>query len=50
MVMGLIGMGAIPLLRPNLHLEFLFVAWALLPLMSPRIRATIAGWFKRRMS
>ena len=50
MVMALIGMGAIPLIRPDLHMEFLFAAWALLPLMSPRIRATIASWFRRRMN
>lgn len=47
LVMGLIGLGLIPLLRPDMHMEFLFAAWLLLPLTSPRVRAIIAGWFGR---
>ena len=43
LVLALIAMGAVPLIRPELHMEFLLVAWALLP----RVRATISGWFRR---
>ena len=45
--MALIGPGVIPLLRPDKHIEFLLVAWLLLPLTSPRVRAIVAGWFGR---
>ena len=47
LVMALIGPGVIPLLRPDKHIEFLLVAWLLLPLTSPRVRAIVAGWFGR---
>jgi hypothetical protein len=45
--MGMTALGLVPLIRPDLHVEFLFAAWAVLPLMSPRVRAMIAGWFRR---
>ena len=47
LVMALIGLGMVPLLRPDMHMEFLFAAWLLLPFTSPRIRAIVAGWFGR---
>jgi len=47
LVMALIGLGIIPFLRPDMHLEFLLVAWLALPFTSPRIRAKVAGWFRR---
>jgi hypothetical protein len=45
--MALIGLGMIPFLRPDMHMEFLLLAWLALPFTSPRVRATVAGWFRR---
>jgi hypothetical protein len=47
LVIGLMGLGLVPLIRPDLHVEFPFAAWAVLPLMSPRVRSMIAGRFRR---
>jgi hypothetical protein len=46
-VMALIGLGMIPLFRPDMHMELLLLAWLLLPFTSPRVRATVARWFGR---
>ena len=47
LVMGLIGLGMIPFLRPDMHMEFLLLAWLALPFTSPRVRAVVADWFGR---
>jgi hypothetical protein len=47
LVMGLIGFGMIPLLRPDMHMEFLLLAWLALPFTSPRVRAAVTGWLRR---
>ena len=47
LVMALVGLGMIPFLRPDMHMEFLLLAWLALPFTSPRVRATVAGWFRR---
>ncbi len=33
--MALIGLGMIPFLRPDMHMEFLLLAWLALPITSP---------------
>jgi hypothetical protein len=47
LVIALIGLGMIPFLRPDMRMEFLLLAWLALPFTSPRVRATVAGWFRR---
>lgn len=47
LVMAIVGLGLIPFLRPDLKLEFLLLAWLLLPFTSPRVRAAVARWFGR---
>lgn len=45
--MALIGLGMIPFLRPDMHMEFMLLALLVLSFASPRVRATVAGWFRR---
>ena len=47
LLVALIGLGMIPFLRPDMHLEFLLFAWLALPFTSPRVRAIVTGWFRR---
>lgn len=47
LVMALIALGLIPFFRPDMHMEFLLLAWLALPFTSPRVRATVAGWSRR---
>lgn len=47
LVMALIGLGMIPFLRPDMHMEFLLLAWLALPFTSPQVRSTVAGRFRR---
>lgn len=35
LVMALIGLGMIPFLRPDMHMEYLLLAWLALPFASP---------------
>lgn len=47
LAIALIGLSMIPFLRPDMHMEFLLLAWLLLPFTSPCVRATVARWFGR---
>ncbi len=47
LVMALIGLGMIPFLRPDMHMEYLLLAWLALPFASPRVRAKVARWLRR---
>jgi len=47
LVMAFIGLGMIPFLRPDMHMEYLLLAWLALPFTSPRVRATVVRWLRR---